>query len=171
MLEVSNLNGHNGMDATNNRQELLSLTTEIVGAFVGNNVVATADVPALISNVFAALRSAGVGQVEQAVEAPVPAVPIKRSVRPDFIICLEDGKKLKTLKRHLASRYNLTPEQYRQRWGLAKDYPMVAPDYAAQRSALAKKIGLGRKAVAAPPAKSAPAKPIPAARGRKKKAA
>ena len=101
----------------------------------------------------------------------MPAVPIKRSVRPDFIICLEDGKKLKTLKRHLASRYNLTPEQYRQRWGLAKDYPMVAPDYAAQRSALAKKIGLGRKAVAAPPAKSAPAKPIPAARGRKKKAA
>ena len=91
------------MDATNNRQELLSLATEIVGAFVGNNVVATADVPALISNVFAALRSAGVGQVEQAVEAPVPAVPIKRSVRPDFIICLEDGKKLKTLKRHLAS--------------------------------------------------------------------
>ena len=93
-------------------------------------------------------------------------MPIKKSVKPDFIICLEDGKKLKMLKRHLASRYNMTPEQYRDRWGLAKNYPMVAPAYAAQRSALAKQIGLGRKAVPAlPPAKPAPAaaKPAPAA--------
>ena len=147
------------MDAAINRQELLSLTTEIVASFAGNNAVATTDLPALISSVFAALRSAGEAQVEHAAEAPVPAVPIKKSVRPDFIICLEDGKKLKMLKRHLASRYNMTPEQYRQRWGLAKDYPMVAPAYAAQRSALAKQIGLGRKAVPAPP----PAKSTPAA--------
>ena len=92
------------MDAANNRQELLSLTTEIVASFAGNNPVATTDLPALISSVFAALRSAGDAQVEQAAEAPVPAVPIKKSVRPDFIICLEDGKKLKMLKRHLASQ-------------------------------------------------------------------
>ena len=162
------------MDAAINRQELLSLTTEIVASFAGNNAVATTDLPALISSVFAALRSAGDAQVEQAAEAPVPAVPIKKSVGPDFIICLEDGKKLKMLKRHLATSYNMTPEQYRQRWGLAKDYPMVAPAYAAQRSALAKQIGLGRKAVPAPPpAKPAPAaaKPIRRAAGRKKKAA
>ena len=162
------------MDAAINRQELLSLTTEIVASFAGNNAVATTDLPALISSVFAALRSAGEAQVEQAAEAPVPAVPIKKSVRPDFIICLEDGKKLKMLKRHLATSYGLTPDQYRQRWGLPKDYPMVAPAYAAQRSDLAKQIGLGRKAVPAPPpAKSTPAatKPIRRAAGRKKKAA
>ena len=163
------------MDAAINRQELLSLTTEIVASFAGNNAVATTDLPALISRVFAALRSAGDAQVEHAAEAPVPAVPIKKSVGTDFIICLEDGKKLKMLKRHLATSYKMTPDQYRQRWGLAKNYPMVAPAYAAQRSALAKQIGLGRKAAPQPPpAKSAPAPAKPTPRrigGRKRKAA
>ena len=134
------------MDAASDRQELLSLTTEIVASFAGNNAVAMTDLPALIASVFAALRSAGEAQVESAPEALVPAVSIKKSVTPDFIICLEDGKKLKTLKRHLATRYNLTPAEYRQRWGLAKDYPMVAPAYAARRSEMAKQLGLGRKA-------------------------
>ena len=155
----------------NNRQELLSLTTEIVASFAGNNAVAIGDLPALITSVFATLRDAGTEKVEQAVEAPVPAVPVKRSIQNEFIICLEDGKKLKMLKRHLSSRYNMSPDDYRKRWGLPKDYPMVAPAYAAQRSALAKEIGLGRKA--APPARAAeaPAKPARRAGGRRKKVA
>jgi len=161
------------MDAANNRQELLSLTTEIVASFAGNNTVAVADLPPLISSVFAALRRAGADKVEQAAEVPMPAVPIRKSVKSEFLICLEDGTKLKMLKRHLATRYNMTPEQYRQRWGLAKDYPMVAPAYAAQRSALAKQIGLGRKPAPAPRAPE-PAPPTPEthrrAGGRKKKA-
>jgi predicted transcriptional regulator len=163
------------MDVNSNRQELLSLTTEIVASFAGHNPVATNDLPALISSVFTTLRSVGAEQVEPVPEAPIPAVPIKRSVRPDFIVCLEDGKKLKMLKRHLATSYNLTPEQYRQRWGLPKDYPMVAPAYAAQRSALAKEIGLGRNPASAPaPAKVAAAsapRPLRRAAGRKKKVA
>ena len=164
------------MDATGNRQELLSLTTEIVASFAGNNPIATTDLPTLISAVFTALNNVGKDQVEEAPEAPVPAVPIKKSIRPDYIICLEDGKKLKMLKRHLATSYGMTPDQYRQRWGLPKDYPMVAPAYAAQRSSLAKQIGLGRKPELEPepvPAKPAvpAAKPIRRAAGRKKKAA
>src|SRR3954447_17959890 len=162
------------MDATSNRQELLSLTTEIVASFAGNNAIATTDLPSLISVVFTALNNAGSDQAEEAPEAPVPAVPVKKSIRPDYIICLEDGKKLKMLKRHLATSYGLTPDQYRQRWGLPKDYPLVAPAYAAQRSALAKQIGLGRKPEpAAAPAKpaAAAAKPIRRAAGRKKKKA
>jgi predicted transcriptional regulator len=162
------------MDATGNRQELLSLTTEIVASFAGNNPIATTDLPTLISAVFTALNNVGKDQVEEAPEAPVPAVPIKKSIRPDYIICLEDGKKLKMLKRHLATSYGLTPDQYRQRWGLPKDYPMVAPAYAAQRSDLAKQIGLGRKPAPAPAAAkpaAAAAKPIRRAAGRKKKAA
>jgi predicted transcriptional regulator len=161
------------MEAEGNRQELLSLTTEIVASFAGNNAVAMTDLPALISSVFVALRSsAGEAQPETAPVGPVPAVPIKKSVRPDYIVCLEDGKKLKMLKRHLATHYNLTPAEYRARWGLAKNYPMVAPAYAAQRAALAKQIGPGRKAPPPPP-RSAPAasKPIRRAGGRKKKAA
>ena len=164
------------MDATGNRQELLSLTTEIVASFAGNNPIATTDLPTLISAVYTALSNVGKDQVEEAPEAPVPAVPIKKSIRPDYIICLEDGKKLKMLKRHLATSYGMTPDQYRQRWGLPKDYPMVAPAYAAQRSSLAKQIGLGRKPELEPepvPAKPvAPAaKPVRRAAGRKKKAA
>lgn len=132
------------MDATGNRQELLSLTTEIVASFAGNNPIATTDLPTLISAVFTALNNVGKDQVEEAPEAPVPAVPIKKSIRPDYIICLEDGKKLKMLKRYLRSTYNLSPDDYRKRWALPADYPMVAPSYAARRSEFAKKIGLGK---------------------------
>ena len=142
-------------------QEFLGLTTEIVASFVGNNAVAVSDLPALIASVFQALRTTGQAEPEKTAATPTPAVPIKKSVQENFIICLEDGKKLKMLKRHLASRYNMTPEDYRRRWGLPKDYPMVAPAYAAQRSALARQIGLGRKpaatAVTEPAAAKAPA--------------
>ena len=147
-------------DASNPRQELLTLTTEIVSAFVGNNTVATSDLPNLVSSVFRSLSSVDQPQLEKPAEAPKPAVPIKKSVTPDFLICLEDGQRMKMLKRYLARRYNLTPEQYRQRWGLSRDYPMVAPNYAAKRSELAKSIGLGRKP--AEPTKPVP-EPVPAA--------
>ena len=149
------------MDEAGEQQGLLSLTTEIVAAFAGHNTVATSDLPGLIGTVYAALRAAGTVEAEKPVEALVPAVPIKKSVMPEFIVCLEDGKKLKMLKRHLATRYNMTPAEYRQRWGLPNDYPMVAPAYAAQRSDLAKSIGLGRKPVEAV-AKPEP-EPVPAA--------
>ena len=135
-------------------QEIAVLTAEIVGAYVGHHTVAATDLPDLIAMVGKGL--AGLGQAEAAPEEekPTPAVPIKRSVTPDHIICLEDGKKLKMLKRHLKTRYDMTPDEYRQRWGLKDDYPMVAPSYAAQRSDLAKKIGLGRKPEPAKPAKA-----------------
>ena len=123
--------------------ELLALTTDIVASHVANNSVAVADLSRLIQQVYSAL--AGVGSAGGAVERPNPAVSIKRSITPDYVICLEDGKKLKMLKRHLKTRYNLSPDEYRERWGLPTDYPMVAPNYAKQRSALAKKIGLGTK--------------------------
>ena len=125
-------------------KELLEYTTEIVAAHVSNNTVAVSDLPDLIKQVYTTLSSMG-NEAEQPQERPQPAVPIKRSVTPDYIICLEDGKKLKMLKRHLKTAYNMTPEQYRERWGLSPDYPMVAPNYAAQRSELAKKIGLGTR--------------------------
>ena len=158
------------------RQGLLSLTTKIVASFAGNITVAAGDLPAVIASVFQALRSVGQDEAEKPAKAPVPAVPIKKSIGTDFLVCLEDGKKAKTLKRYLASRYNLTPDQYRQRWGLPWDYPMVAPAYAARRSEMAKQIGFGRKPAAAtpPPApEPAPAAPEPRRRvgGRKKKAA
>jgi MucR family transcriptional regulator, transcriptional regulator of exopolysaccharide biosynthesis len=140
------------MDEDSKPQELLSLTTEIVASFAGNNTLAVSDLPGLISSVFHALRATGQVEAGKTAEAPVPAVPIKKSIGTDFLICLEDGKKLKMLKRHLAGRYNMTPDDYRRRWGLAKDYPMVAPAYSAQRSALAREIGLGRKPAAKPPA-------------------
>ncbi|WP_118133373.1 MucR family transcriptional regulator [Oceanicella sp. SM1341] len=124
--------------------ELLALTTEIVSSHVANNSVAQGDLPDLIQTVFTKL-SALATVSEAPVEELVPAVPIKKSVTEDYIICLEDGKKLKMLKRHLATAYNLTPEEYRAKWGLKPDYPMVAPSYAAKRQALAKEIGLGRK--------------------------
>jgi len=124
--------------------ELLSLATNIVSAHVSNNSVAVADLPQLIRDVYETLSTVQGGGERQA-ERPTPAVPIKRSVTPDHIVCLEDGKKLKMLKRHLRTTYNLTPEEYRSKWGLPPDYPMVAPNYAAQRSQFAKRIGLGRK--------------------------
>ena len=124
--------------------ELLALTTDIVASHVANNSVNVADLPGPIQQVFGALSE--LGNPSQAPAAkPKPAVNIKRSVTPDYIVCLEDGVKLKMLKRHLQTRYGMTPDEYRERWALAADYPMVAPNYAAQRSALAKKIGLGTK--------------------------
>jgi predicted transcriptional regulator len=156
------------------RQELLNLTAEIVASFAGNNTVAVGDLPAVIASVFRTLRGVAQGEAEKPAEAPVPAVPVKKSVRPDFLVCLEDGEKVRMLKRHLAARHGLTPDEYRRRWGLAKDYPMVPPAYAAQRSAMAKRIGLGRKPAAAPPApEPSPAAPEPGRRagGRKRKAA
>ncbi len=124
--------------------DLLELTTEIVSSHVANNPVAIQDIPDLIRQVYGTLTTIDQGPSAQA-DRPQPAVPIKRSITPDHIICLEDGRKLKMLKRHLKTAYNMTPEQYRERWGLPADYPMVAPNYARQRSNLAKKIGLGRK--------------------------
>ena len=121
------------------------MTTEIVSSHVANNTVTVNDLPNLIQQVYNTLAAVGKSST-LAAERPQPAVPIKRSVTPDFIICLEDGKKLKMLKRHLKTAYNLTPEQYRERWGLSADYPMVAPNYAKQRSRLAKQIGLGTRA-------------------------
>ncbi|MDP6803944.1 MAG: MucR family transcriptional regulator [Rhodospirillales bacterium] len=131
------------MAETPDSTELLELTTEIVSAHVGNNTVAVNDLTQLIQEVYRSLAQVGAGSV--APERPQPAVPIKKSVSPDFIVCLEDGKKLKMLKRHLKTTYDMTPENYRERWGLAPDYPMVAPNYAKHRSNLAKKIGLGTK--------------------------
>jgi len=123
--------------------DVLGLTAQIVSAHVSNNAVAPDSLPSLIQEVYKTL--AGVGKEPVAAERPQPAVPVKKSVMPDHIVCLEDGKKLKMLKRHLKTAYNMTPEQYRERWGLGADYPMVAPDYAKHRSSLAKQIGLGTK--------------------------
>lgn len=124
-------------------QDVLSLTAEIVAAHVSNNTVPLADLPALIQQVFQTLSSIGTGDAQP--PRPEPAVPIKKSVMADYIVCLEDGKKLKMLKRHLKTAYNMTPEKYRERWGLPSDYPMVAPNYAKQRSQLARELGLGTK--------------------------
>ncbi len=132
------------MTDNSNPKDLLALTTEIVAAHVSNNTVGVGDLPQLINQVYQSLLN--IGKTPAAtVERPQPAVPVKKSVHPDYLICLEDGKKLKMLKRHLKTSYNLTPEQYRERWGLAPDYPMVAPNYAKQRSKLAKDIGLGTR--------------------------
>ena len=127
---------------------LLGLTAQIVSAHLGHNNIPAGNIPGLIQQVYATLR--GLGPEPAAVEAREPAVPIKRSVFPDYIICLEDGKKLKMLKRHLQTAYNMSVDQYRDKWGLPPNYPMVAPNYAEHRSSLAKKIGLGRKPAAAP---------------------
>lgn len=127
------------------QNELLALTTEIVASHVSNNTVAMSDLSELIRQVYGSLNSLSPTPVPEQPEKPQPAVAIKKSVTPEFIICLEDGKKLKMLKRHLKTRYDMTPEEYRKRWGLPDDYPMVAPSYAQQRSDLAKKIGLGTK--------------------------
>ena len=131
------------MTDKSNNKDLLSLTTDIVSAHVSNNSVAVADLPQLINQVYQSLS--GIGKAPAATARPQPAVPVKRSVHPDHIVCLEDGKKLKMLKRHLMTAYKLTPEAYRERWSLPPDYPMVAPNYAKQRSRLAKEIGLGTR--------------------------
>jgi predicted transcriptional regulator len=128
--------------------DLQTLTARVVAAFVGNNPVAVSDLPALINNVQAAFR--GLGEEKSAAPRAelTPAVPIKKSVTPDYIVCLEDGKKLKMLKRHLKTVYNMSPDDYRAKWGLPPEYPMVAPNYAKARSEMATKLGLGRKRTA-----------------------
>ncbi len=132
------------MTENTNSSEMLALTTEIVSSHVANNAVAVNDLPQLIQQVYATLAAVGKAP-SPAGERPQPVVSIKRSVTPDYIVCLDDGRKLKMLKRHLKTAYNMTPEEYRERWRLPPDYPMVAPNYAKSRSALAKKFGLGRK--------------------------
>lgn len=133
------------MQDDHERSELVELTAGIVSAYVANNTVVTADLPALIGEVHDALsRAANRGRLPASEELK-PAIPIKKSVTPDFIVCLEDGLKFKSLKRHLRTRYDLSPEQYREKWDLPHDYPMVAPNYANARSQLAKKMGLGQR--------------------------
>ncbi|HJZ42299.1 MAG TPA: MucR family transcriptional regulator [Hyphomicrobiaceae bacterium] len=128
-----------------NKADLVELTAEIISAYVSNNTVVPTDLPAIISDVHEALSKASqrIGQTER--EELRPAIAVKKSVTPDFIVCLEDGKKFKSLKRHLRTHYNLSPEEYREKWGLPHDYPMVAPNYAAARSQLAKQMGLGTR--------------------------
>jgi predicted transcriptional regulator len=125
-------------------ETLITLTSDIVAAHVSNNTVTVEDLPTLITNVYGALSGLG-GPIAVVEEKPEPAVSVRASVKPDYIVCLEDGKKLKMLKRHLMTHYNMTPDDYRTRWNLPADYPMVAPNYAEKRRELAKKIGLGRK--------------------------
>ena len=133
------------MGDASDQTNFIGLTAEIVSAYVSNNPVASADIPALINQVHSALLRVSNGEVPSSSEPMRPAVPVKRSIHPDYIVCLEDGKKFKSLKRHLRTQYDMTPEQYREKWGLPHDYPMVAPNYAAARSDLAKRMGLGQR--------------------------
>jgi predicted transcriptional regulator len=127
-------------------KSFIELTATIVSAYVGNNPTPAADLPNLIGQVHAALQKLSTGRPEAlAAEPAKPAVPLKKSVTPEYLICLEDGKRFKSLKRHLRTQYKMTPEQYREKWGLPADYPMVAPNYAVERSQLAKKMGLGQQ--------------------------
>ena len=135
------MNGDGGAGGPN----YIALTAEIVSAYVSNNSVAAGDIPALINQVHAALSRVSNGIADGAADSPKPAIALKRSVTPEYIVCLEDGKKFKSLKRHLRTQYNMTPEQYRDKWNLPADYPMVAPSYAAARSELAKQMGLGQQ--------------------------
>ncbi len=123
--------------------EMLRMTTELVSAYVGNNSLSTGKISNVINSVFGTLQTLD-GSKRSGFGRPKPAVPIRKSITPDFIVCLEDGRKLKMLKRHLRTNYSMTPEEYRTKWGLGSDYPMVAPNYSAQRSSFAKRIGLGR---------------------------
>lgn len=163
-------------ESSDTSETLITLTADIVAAHVANNSVAVGDLPLLIQNVHGALSGLGHPKAEPEVK-PEPAVSIRASVKPEYIVCLEDGKKLKMLKRHLMTHYQMTPEQYRSKWGLASDYPMVAPNYAERRRTLAKSIGLGRKPrqrAEAPEAAKVPetvAKAPAARRPRKKKVA
>lgn len=127
------------------RDDILRMAVDVVAAYVSKNALPAGQIPDVIQTVYSSLSQIDVPTAEVKAEAPRPAVPVKKSVTPDYIICLEDGKKLKMLKRHLRTTYDMTPEEYRGKWGLPADYPMVAPNYAAQRSDFAKKIGLGRK--------------------------
>src|SRR6186713_3182837 len=124
----------------------IELTADIVSAYVSNNSVSAGDIPNLINQIHSALVRVSGGQSDSAPEPLKPAVSLKKSITPEYLVCLEDGKKFKSLKRHLRTQYNMTPEQYRDKWGLPPDYPMVAPNYAVARSQLAKKMGLGQQA-------------------------
>ena len=126
------------------KSEVIEMTADIVSAYVGNNTVSAADLPGLIQSVHRALAGVSTGAEPEAAQPKEPAVPIRRSITPDYLVCLEDGRKFKSLKRHLRTKYNMSPEEYRSKWGLAKDYPMVAPNYAKARSDLAKQMGLGQ---------------------------
>ncbi len=126
-------------------EDMLRMTTDVVSAYVGNNMLAPAQIPDVIKTIYGSLAELNAAGRAGNQEPPKPAIPIRRSITPDFIICLEDGKKLKMLKRHLRTTYGMTPDEYRAKWGLPADYPMVAPNYAKQRSEFAKRIGLGRK--------------------------
>ncbi|ETR76041.1 transcriptional regulator [Afipia sp. P52-10] len=130
---------------TNQSKGFIDLTAEIVSAYVGNNTTPASELPTLIGQVHAALVRVSEGQLPATTAPAKPAVPIKKSLTAEYIVCLEDGKKFKSLKRHLRTQYNMTPEQYRDKWGLPPDYPMVAPNYAVTRSQLAKKMGLGQQ--------------------------
>jgi predicted transcriptional regulator len=134
------------MTDSSGSSNLIDLAADIVSAYVSNNTVPAAELSGLIAEVFAALQRTSSGVAPEPMPEPLkPAVPVKKSVTPDYIVCLEDGKKFKSLKRHLRTQYNMTPEEYREKWGLAADYPMVAPNYAQARSDLAKKMGLGQQ--------------------------
>lgn len=133
-------------NAANDSDRLIGLTADVVSAYVSNNPVPTTELPDLIARVHAARQNRAAAPAVEASEPQRPAVPIRKSVMPDYIVCLEDGEQFKSLKRHLATRYGLTPDEYRAKWGLPADYPMAAPNYASLRSALAKSMGLGRNA-------------------------
>ena len=126
-------------------KNFIDLTTTIVSAYVSNNPMPASELPALISQIHAALLRVSTGRAELPLEPAKPAVPVKKSMTADYLVCLEDGKRFKSLKRHLRTQYGMTPEQYRDKWGLPPDYPMVAPNYAVARSQLAKKMGLGQQ--------------------------
>jgi predicted transcriptional regulator len=162
------------VNAVPSNPELLTFVAQIVSAHVSHNAVSPAALPAVIQSVYDTLRVLSAGEPPTA--KPAPAVPIGKSVFPDHIVCLEDGRKLKMLKRHLQTAYNMTPEQYRERWGLPSDYPMTAPKYAAHRSALAKKSGLGSRPTVSdeppdPPVQKVPEGSRGKTAGRKKKSA
>jgi predicted transcriptional regulator len=133
------------MSENTESSSFIGLTAEIVSAYVSNNSVPAAEIPVLISQVHTALARVSSNRGEFMADSARPAVTVKKSITPDYIVCLEDGKKFKSLKRHLRTQYNITPEQYREKWGLPMDYPMVAPNYAAARSQLAKQMGLGQQ--------------------------
>src|SRR4051812_1648674 len=143
------------------------LTADIVAAYVSNNTIRPEELSSLITTVHAALKDAPAGKAQPEPEPKQPAVPVKKSVTPDYIISLEDGRKFKSLKRHLQNSYGMTPDEYRAKWGLPRDYPMVAPNYAKSRSELARSMGLGRKAAPAP-VQAAPEKTAPAAKRTRK---
>jgi predicted transcriptional regulator len=178
MAETSSAAVRKGNHMADNTQDtsFVELAADIVGAYVSNHSVSTGDLANLIRDVHAALQQSAAGRAEPEPEPLEPAVPVKKSVTPDAIVCLEDGKKFKSLKRHLRTDHNLSPEEYRAKWGLSRDYPMVAPNYAASRSELAKKMGLGRGkrgngTVAATTAEAAtPARKRGGGRGRKAEA-